>query len=134
MPIEIMKRYTRQDIANEPNKLFIFGDNFARVGMGGQAGEARGEPNALGIRTKKAPTYNESDFLTDKEYAWNVRNIFYDFGKVLVALEAGQVVVWPEDGIGTGLANLRTTAPLTLKFIEDLIGSLKQVYGVDNAA
>lgn len=130
MPIEIMHRYLRQDLRSNPDKLFIFGDNFARRGLGGQAREARGEPNAIGIRTKKAPTYEDRDFLTDAEYGTNVTAILEDFQRVFEALQRGQVVVWPADGIGTGIAGLPARAPQTLQFINTLIDSLRQVYGV----
>jgi hypothetical protein len=130
MPLEIWHRYTRADLRANPNKLFIFGDNAARVGFGGQAREARGEPNAVGICTKKAPTYETQDFLTDAEYALNVVIIIADFDPVFRALLRGQVAVWPADGIGTGIAQLATRAPQTLLFIDTIIGSLKAVYGI----
>ncbi len=130
MPIEIMHRYSRQDLRSNPEKLFVFGDNYARAGFGGQAREARGEPNAVGIATKKAPTYEDKDFLTDAEYVQNIHVIFADFKPVLAALQQSRTVVWPEDGIGTGIAGLPARAPLTLRFIHTLIESLKTVYGV----
>ena len=134
MPIEIMHRYSRQDLRGNPEKLFVFGDNNARTGLGGQAREARGEPNAVGVRTKKAPTYEEQDFLTDAEYAQNVRAIFEDFQPVLKALQQGKTVAWPKDGIGTGIAKLPARAPLTLRFITTLIDSLQAVYGVKESS
>ena len=130
MPLEIRHRYSRQDLRANPDKMFIFGDNAVRVGFGGQAREARGEPNAVGICTKKAPTYEAQDFLTDAEYALNVVIIIADFDPVFRALLRGQVVVWPADGIGTGIAQLATRAPETLHFINTIIDSLKRVYGV----
>jgi hypothetical protein len=130
MPVEIIHRYSRQDLRDNLNKLFVFGDNFARRGLGGQAREARGEPNAVGIRTKKAPTYEPHDFLTDAEYGANVTAILADFAPVFEALARGQVVVWPADGIGTGIAGLPARAPLTLRFIHTVIESLKEVHGV----
>ena len=130
MPIDVVHRYARKDLQANPEKLFVFGDNHARAGHGGQAREARGEPNAVGIRTKKAPTYEEQDFLTDAEYASNIAAIFADFAPVLTALQRGQIVVWPADGIGTGIAQLPTRAPQTLHFINTLIESLKSVYSV----
>jgi hypothetical protein len=130
MPVETMHRYARQDLRASPDKLFVFGDNAARAGFGGQAREARGEPNAVGVRTKKAPTYEEPDFFTDAEYALNVNMIAEDFAPALAALQQGKTVVWPSDGIGTGIAQLPARAPLTLLFITTLIDSLKRVYGV----
>lgn len=130
MPVQLMRRYYRADLRANPEKLFVFGDNDARVGRGGQAREARDEPNAVGIRTKKAPTYNQGDFLTDFEYTRNVTHIFEDFRPVFAALEAGKVVVWPADGIGTGIARLPELAPRTLSFIAELVQSLIVIYGM----
>src|SRR5690606_36784745 len=95
----------------------------------GRAREARGEPNAVGIRTKKAPTYAPQDFLTDAEYTANVANSLEDFGPVLAALQQGRTVVWPGDGSGTGSARLPERAPLTLLVINTLIESLMEAYG-----
>jgi hypothetical protein len=127
----MMKRYSRDDLRANQDKLFIFGDNNARRGLGGQAKEARGEPNAVGIRTKREPTYNETDFLADAEYPLNVTAILDDFQPVFTALRQGKTVVWPEDGIGTGIAGLPARAPHTLHFIHSVINALKEVYGVE---
>lgn len=133
MPIKIVKRYTRKEIQANPNWFYVFGDNYAREGFGGQALAARGEPNAIGICTKKAPTYDPADFFTDHEYMHNISGIVNDFKRVFAYLALDGVVVWPEDGIGTGIADLQNKAPHTLKFIENLVDSLKQIYGVVNA-
>lgn len=130
MPIEIMKLYTREYIKSNPQKIFVFGDNNMRIGFGGQAAEARGELNAIGIRTKKAPTYNKVDFLTDKEFPENAKFIFEDFNNVIRKLEEGKTVVWPADGVGTGIAALPQKAPRTLSFIIMMINFLQKTYGV----
>lgn len=129
MPIMTLKRYTREFIKAHPSWYFIFGDNLARAGLGGQAGAARGEPNSLGVATKKAPTYVARDFFTDKEYWFNVGEISGDLFRVIEALKAEDVVVWPADGIGTGIADLANRAPETLKFINCVVESLKKIYG-----
>lgn len=130
MPIEIVSRYTREEIQANPDKRYIFGDNYAREGFGGQAKETRGEPNTIGIITKKAPTYNLEDFMTDDEYASNVGEIYSGFMKVIDYLRAGNTVVWPKDGIGTGRANLKEKAPRTLAFIDGMISAIIYTYGV----
>ena len=43
--IEIVKIYKVKDLKNNPNKIFVFGDNLKRKGEGGQA-IIRGEENA----------------------------------------------------------------------------------------
>lgn len=130
MPIKIMKRYTREYIQENDEDYFIFGDNYARTGLGGQAGAARGEPNAIGIRTKISPDYGEGAFMTDENFYIHAMDIMHDFAPVIYHLEMGSVVVWPEDGIGTGLASLPEYAPNILKLIELVIESLKNNHGV----
>ena len=60
----------------------------------------------------------------------NIDTIFRDFQQALFWLARKKTIVWPADGIGTGLARLPEKAPLTFKFIEDLVSSLKIAYGV----
>lgn len=108
--------------------MYVFGDNDARVGMGGQAAEMRGEPNTVGIRTKKAPLTAESVYYTDDEYKENVRKISEDFQAIEYHLQSGGLVVYPTDGVGTGFAELETRAPRTLQFIKQRVKALKTKY------
>ena len=57
---------TRDMLRSEPRKIFLFGDNLARWGLGGQAKEMRGEPNAHGITTKRFPGIDHKDFFSDQ--------------------------------------------------------------------
>lgn len=107
----------------EPNTLFVFGDNLERVGFGGQAKEMRGEPNAIGLPTKRSP----SKFMCDMD-VYRVKRITRDDINTLKwHLEGGGLVVWPKDGIGTGLANLHWHAPLVEKFYADLLAELEAI-------
>ncbi|KKL05458.1 hypothetical protein LCGC14_2605850, partial [marine sediment metagenome] len=54
--IEYRDHITRQMLRDEPDTLFVFGDNMQRRGLGGQAFAMRGEPNAVGIPTKIFPS------------------------------------------------------------------------------
>lgn len=94
----------------EPGSLFVYGDNLLGRGKGGQA-VIRDEPNAVGIPTKRAPSMAEGAFFLDKDF-----EPFRDaarpvFTRLREHLEAGGTVVWPADGIGTGLAQLPQRAP-----------------------
>ena len=53
MPVIFMSSITREFVRNHPDFIFVFGDNLAKKGLGGQAREMRGEPNAVGIATKR---------------------------------------------------------------------------------
>jgi hypothetical protein len=62
MPVLRQKWITRDDLRANPNVLYLFGDNERREGLGGQAKEMRGEPNAIGVRTKASPSKHETAF------------------------------------------------------------------------
>ena len=105
------QRIYRNDLRRNPEVLYVFGDNLGREGMGGQAYEMRGEPNAVGVATKRAPTHNVDDFFTDADYEEVIEIIEDDLEPVHEALADGRVVIYPMDGIGTGLSELPHRAP-----------------------
>lgn len=115
--LEYRSYITREMLKNEPEKLFVFGDNIERTGYGGQAKEMRGEPNAIGIPTKKRPFMNKESFFNNSYTPfWNA-NCGVDIARLL---SFGGTIVWPEAGIGTGMAQLEKRAPLIWKAIERL--------------
>jgi hypothetical protein len=115
--IEYRKFITRQIVRAYPQTLFVFGDNSYRTGFGGQAKEMRGEPNAVGIITKLKSTMEESSFLDDSLFnGWFNRTV-HDFYKLLMH---NGIIIWPEDNIGTGLAQLPYRAPKIFAEIERL--------------
>lgn len=122
MKITTQKFIVRQDLRNNPNALYIFGDNVCRIGHGGQAKEMRGEPNAFGIVTKMAPTYNPKDFFSDSLPCFYA--VMNDFDELYHLLQKGQydTLVIPQDGIGTGIAKLQENAPLILAYIMRMLG------------
>lgn len=61
--MEITKSYLRQN----PDHIFVFGDNLQRKGKGGAA-KLRDEPNTYGFITKKAPNNNDGSFYKPEEY------------------------------------------------------------------
>lgn len=105
--IEFLSIITRDMLRMDPEARFVFGDNLQRRGLGGQAREMRGEPNAIGIATKKAPSLADYAFFTAAD-DWAIEEIDKDIDKVAAALAEGRIVYVPKDGIGTGLASLRT--------------------------
>lgn len=114
MPLEYMNWYTKQLIRSNPDKFYIFGDNFAERGLGGQAREARGEPNSIGIYTKRYSSYNENAFLKDSDLPeWKSLTV-PRLTLVLNVLQNNKIIVWPLAGIGTGLAELDKRAPLIM--------------------
>lgn len=112
--IELRKFITRDMLISEPNKLFVFGDNVARRGFGGQAKEMRGEENAVGIATKWRPSNRPEDFFYNFQFAAVKHIIDEDFERLFT--HCGDIV-WPEDGIGTGLSQLPYRAPIIWTYI-----------------
>lgn len=127
MPVFYQSNILRFDLRTNRDVLFLFGDNELRKGFGGQAREMRGEPNACGIRTKKAPDMHQGSFWTDAQYERNVCMILEDLQRPIAHLRNGGIVVIPTSGIGTGYARLVEFAPRTLAFLNDSIARLSQV-------
>ncbi len=122
--IEIWTRVGREDVRQNKDKIFLFGDNLAGRGFGGQAKEMRGEENAVGIPTKKAPDNNPNSFFSDKEFAENKRAIDEAFARIPL----DKTIVIPKAGIGTGLARLSSQAPKTFAYLNEKFAHL----GFDN--
>jgi len=114
---ETVKRYSVEDLRNNPNKIYIFGDNTEGWGKGGQA-IVRDEPNAFGISTKDSPT----QFMSDDNFEANKAKIDAD----IAAIKAdGRPIVFPEDGIGTGRADLQNKAPRTWAYLQKELNKLR---------
>lgn len=114
------KRIYRDDLKANPEVFYLFGDNLHQVGLGGQAGEMRGEPNAIGVPTKRTPGMSDTDFFSDNDFDLNK-------GAIDVALSripADATIVIPLDGLGTGLAELDTRAPRTFEYLQAALEQL----------
>lgn len=117
---------TREELKKNPTIMYLFGDNDQRTGLGGQAKEMRGEPNAFGISTKKRPSNDLNAFKSDEELEDNKKIITADIEKILDAWRTGKytgVVIPP---IGVGLAKLREKAPKTFQFLQEELKSLEK--------
>ena len=123
--VETVQRYSVQDVQNNSNKIFIFGDNTLKRGKGGQA-VIRNEPNAFGIATKLKPSNAEGSFMTDVDLDLNKQRINSDIKDIK---RDGRDVVFPKDGLGTGLAQLKIKAPKTYEF---LVQRLQEEFGFNN--
>jgi len=117
MPIEFQQWITRQDLRDNTDKIYVFGDNVQRSGLGGQAKEMRGEPNAIGVVTKWAPSMAARAFFDDTAACKML--VERDLLLVQQVLDRGRTVVVPTDGIGTGLSRLPKYAPNLDAFIKE---------------
>lgn len=128
MKIEIEEKYTLELVRANPNKLFIFGDNFMRYGKDGQA-IIRDEPNSYGICTKKAPLKRKEAYFTDCEIFTNMDIIRLDIDTLLEVWknESRKILVFPKGGIG--LSDMKNKCPHTFNFMNK---HLYMVFGFDN--
>lgn len=123
--IERRKQITREYVRANRNKLFLFGDNLEQKGFGGQAAAMRGEPNAIGVPTKKKPSMTTDSFFTDTEFDQNRAAIDYAFAKLAEAVtDSSRVIVLPSDGLGTGRAQLKQRAPRTFAYLQKHLDEL----------
>lgn len=120
--IEYRKYITRKQLQKEPEKLFVFGDNLIRRGFGGQAKEMRGEPNAVGIPTKKLPLMTPNAFFTYEDMPIFLEHVKENEERLR---NFKGVIVWPWYGVGTGRARLRTKAFSIYEYINNLRKSLE---------
>ncbi len=131
MPVVRQYRIFRSDLKNNPNVLYLFGDNAKRQGFGGQAHEMRGEPNAVGIRTKWSPDNTPQAFFNDSRLREFHGMLTEDMRPVITALYEGKIVVIPSDGLGTGLSELPTRAPKCNTLLAHFIDSLYAIEPVN---
>lgn len=120
-----MKRISREFVRANRDSIFLFGDNLVGQGFGGQAAAMRGEPNCVGIPTKKFPSSRDDAFFTDLEFEQNKAVIGHAF-EVLFhrTSKAEQTIVIPADGLGTGRAQLESRAPLTFAYLQKCLRDL----------
>lgn len=125
MPLIFQSWIKRADLQANPVALYAFGDNEERGGLGGQAKEMRDEPNAVGIATLKAPGL----FWRDDDAARQCDVIDVDMAPLFAALRAGRLVIFPLDGVGTGLADLQNRSPKTFAHLAQRLAELKSAAG-----
>lgn len=130
------KMIYRVDMQANPRLLYIFGDNEARTGSGGQAKEMRGEPNVIGIRSKRKPLYDPDAYWYEADHPRQRKLVDEDFMAVVEALKPNasgasdyKGLVIPLEGIGTGMAQLKDRSPSTLRYIEKWIANLEYNFG-----
>lgn len=115
----LRKALLRVEIKSNPNWTYVFGDNMIGKGLGGQAKEARGEPNSIGIPTKHLPSTTPESYFTDDDYDKVAPKINKVFNYLMDLLKKGETVVYPFYGVGTGLSKLQDTSPKIYELIQE---------------
>lgn len=105
--IEYTDNLTVELCRANPAKVFVFGDNLAGYGTAGQAC-IRKEPNAFGIPTKRYPSMAIGSFFSDSPCELeHVKNSL----RHLYSLSKRYTIVFPLNGVGTGLSKMPTESP-----------------------
>ena len=125
MIIEYTKILSTQLVRAHPEKIYIYGDNLKAFGKGGQA-VIRDEPNAFGIPTKRYPSWDEWAFFSDQP---NEIEAVKESLRSLYKVTRDKVIVFPEDGIGTGRAKMKEKSPVAYKM---MCGILWEYFGIRN--
>jgi hypothetical protein len=124
MPVIFQKMVDREDLVRNRDLgvLYVFGDNVQRVGFGGQARAMRGEKNAVGVATKYSPRdcFGEDPAQVEAQN----RIIDEDMKPLFAHVKTGGIVVWPADGIGTGLADLPNKSPSSFAYLNQKLAAL----------
>lgn len=109
------------------NAIFVFGDNDIKRGCKGQA-VIRYCENSFGIPTKKKPDYQITSYYTDDEYNENMIKIKQAIKELIDKSKNYDMILFPENGLGTGLSKMSEYAPRTLKSMNNII---KKYFGID---
>lgn len=116
-----LREYTLNIVEENPDKIFVFGDNLLRRGKGGQA-IIRDFNNALGVPTKRLPAMTNDAYFEDRED--EKRAILLGLDIVFKEMkEHSRTIVFPLHGLGTGRAKMMEKSPELFKTLTSLIRS-----------
>lgn len=119
-----------QSVRAHPDTLFVFNDNMQRSGGAPLAREIRGEPNAVGIPTKREPANREGSYFNNSDLDDPaVRGAIHAaLDRLQEHLDNGGNVVLPAEGIGVGLSGLKDHAPLIYRMVNGRLQELEAQY------
>lgn len=98
---DIPNKITEQHLIDNPNEIFVFGDNTFRKGTGGAAA-LRHLPNTYGFITKRTPRRDEDACYEPWEYAYLFE---MELNKLKHIIEANPDKTYLISKVGAGLAN-----------------------------
>lgn len=117
MNIEYTNDLTVRKCREFPGYVFIYGDNLAGYGTAGQAC-IRKEPNTFGIPTKRYPSMEAGSFFTDRDCE---RQHVLKSLRELYSLGKQRTIVFPSNGIGTGMAKMPEMSPMLFAEMNDIL-------------
>ena len=127
MPVELQKHFSVEDCNNNPDKIYVFGDNLIHKGNGGQA-VIMDCHNAYGIPTKRTPSMNSNAFFSDNFDEYDAVKSKIERLVLLTSCKKTTIFVFPEAGLGTGLARMNQTSPKLFKYMSRMLYKFFGVY------
>jgi hypothetical protein len=114
------KWFSLEQCINNPDKLYIFGDNTFRKGTGGQA-QIRHCDNSYGICTKWAPNTTDGAYFIDSINCLEI--VERDIHELIKISKTNKYteIIFPEDGLGSGLSKMPQKCPLLYRRMNKLI-------------
>lgn len=131
------KFYNRQEVAENTDKVYLFGDNIKdavdaangnpHIPIKTQA-VIRGLDNAIGIPTKRNREHYADSYFgnTDDDFNLFKKGVDEAIAKARQAIAEGKQVIIPAEGIGTGAAQLQTKAPRLFEYLQTELNKLEQ--------
>lgn len=125
--------YSPELCRQNPDLVFVFGDNTQGFGKGGQA-IIRDEPNAFGVPTKRKPAMTPGSFFKEGNED-DLDAVLRQIKELWAKLGDGDTIVIPvtkEGKVSLGLerAELPSRAPTIYEAIERHVNEMCDAYGV----
>ncbi len=125
MPVFDIPMVTRDRVRAGKLFLFAFDDDEMRLTESGLAAQCRGEANAVGIRTRRAPGSDHANLWHDGDILRYQQLLDEDFAVLISWAEAGGPVFLPKAGLGTMQPRLVDTAPRSYLFLQKKVKELR---------
>ena len=118
----IQKRFSIEDCNQNSSRIYVFGDNLIGKGKGGQA-IIRDCRNTYGIPTKRLPSMDEDSFFNDDFDEYEAVKSAIEKLIILKHSRKDTTFVFPEDGLGTGRAEMNIQSPKLFKYMNKLLNT-----------
>jgi hypothetical protein len=125
MPVFDIPMVTRDRVRAGKLFLFAFDDDEHRQTEAGLAAQCRGEPNAVGIRTRRTAAAEAAAAWRDDDLLRHQAMLDADFAILISWVEAGGPVFLPKAGLGMLPPRMMDTAPRTFLFLQKKVKELR---------